>query len=625
MSCMSSTPLSRMASSSMKDNVGEEGVVYVAVVIHMNQLLEDINTTEAYGVPAAEIFYEESRIPLEVEGVKLVVDITGPTLLSMLAYNPSILENLKKGVQLGKVEILGVTYGQIPLQYLPYSHVEKHVVFENQLLEKIFGVKPTGIWLEDRQWSPQLPYIISKLRFKYTIVDDNTYLDANPDKDPYSVYYPHIAEYNNSAIIVFHISKYMRYHLRNPDTVDQLIDYLRDIREKTRNYPIPPIVVYGDDAEFGLNRKVLEELVKTPWIKYTTLTEYIEKYHEYFTPANYNITSTYPEYIEIHGREWYKWYSSGVGSRLREIFEKAGMEIRELVEKNNDLEWLVNASWTTLLLAEWQYGNFYKTSRESNLDYITDTYIYTGLGKLYLEKTINYTEKTIKLLTGEKKITLYMCGNWGIGIDLEYGVIRTLINFREKTILTPLKYFNTEKWWKYTPPAGIVLEERITTTYMDNNSLILETQNNKYILRVDNDKLVLVTPGKTLVELMLTPGGYFKHVFSAYFPRYYTSTMSNNTIAVMDEKGRGIRITGIVVKEIFDQRFNTYIYGTVENRLVIEMYNPGKTSGSLLRPFEKTTTTASKRNNTGLILLVVSLILLLLVIAYIMYHYRLNA
>jgi hypothetical protein len=127
-----------------------EDIVYIAVVIHMNQLIENLNVTEAYGRPIGPVFYNESLIPLKHPGVKLVIDITGPTILSMLATYPSILDNIRKGIESGRVEVLGITFGQIPVQYLPLQHVVKHVYYENLLLNKIFGVKPRGIWQEDR-------------------------------------------------------------------------------------------------------------------------------------------------------------------------------------------------------------------------------------------------------------------------------------------------------------------------------------------------------------------------------------------------------------------------------------------------------------------------------------------
>ncbi len=600
---------------------GGDGIVYLAVVIHMNQLLEDLNVTEAYGRPAGEVFYNESLIPLNIPGVKLVVDITGPTIISMLASNPSILENLREGVREGRVEILGISFGQIPLQYLPYRHVYMHIYYENKLLEEIFNVKPRGVWQEDRQWSPELPYIISRLGFQYTLIDDNVYLRGNPDSDPYSVYYPHIAAYNESEITVFHISKYMRYHLRDTGSVEDIVKYLDDIRKHTSHNNIPPIVVYGDDAEFGLNPYVLKKLAETPWIRFTTLSEYLDKYGEHLTRANYNVYGAYPEYESMHGREWYKWYSRGIGRRLYRIFSRAGEEIMKLEEKR-DLGWLIDASWITLLLGEWQYGHFYKMNGESNIDYLVDTYTYTLAGLNHGNKSKLVTE-TINLLS-PRRIAIYVDGQWGLGIDLDHGSIRSIIDFKNEKIITPLRYFNTEKWWKFTEPHGITLGKTFRNVYMQGNKLVLETgSGDTYLVETGNDTVEIICGScKTEnVVMELDPGGYYNYIFPGEFPKYHAS-MNGSIINIMDSYGNCIVLNGLKHSEIYDHRFSIYIAGEINRTLKLRIGECPSYNGGYINIATRSRTTTGRRMEGGvgvsaILVAATTLVILIVLILYV--------
>ncbi len=524
-----------------------EGIVYVAVVIHMNQLLENLHVTEAYGVPAYETFKQEARIPLEVPGAKLVVDVTGPTLISMMATAPDIIDDLRRGVSMGRTEILGITFGQIPVQYLPLSHVEKHVEYEERLIKTLFNTTPRGLWQEDRQWTPNLPYIITRLGYEYTLIDDNVYFRGNPGADPYDVYYPHIAEYNGSRIIVFHISKYMRYHLRDYSSIQDIKDYLKDILRHTRNRAIPPIIVYGDDAEFGLDPRVIQALAQEPWIKFTTLSEYIDRYNDYFTPANYNVTGAYEEYESMFGRNWDQWYSQVYAKNLVEEFMETSKKIEALWEGE---KWLIDPAWTALLLAEWQYGPFYKFTGETNREYLVDATIYTILGTLNNETSGNYTEERIM----GHRIGLYVKNEWGITIDYDRNTIRTIINYKTKSIYTPLMYFDTKQWWRFNKPGISFKDIDMYSGEIHGDKLVVKTSTGAIEISINNDVLLLKLPSKTMATIRLVPGNYFNYT-SYRFPAYYYTRM-NNSYIISDEYGNTLEIGVEPPAEINNEGFN---------------------------------------------------------------------
>ncbi len=579
---------------------GGEGVVYVAAVIHMNQLLEDIHKTNIYGHLAYDVFNTESRIPLTVPGAKLVVDITGPTLASLMATAPDIIGNFRKGVENGSVEILGVTYGQIPVQYLPYSHVEKHVRLMEKIVWNLFHVKPRGLWQEDRQWTPELPYIIGKLGYEYTLIDDNVYRRGNPDSDKYSVYYPHIASYNGSSIIIFHISEYMRYHFRDTASVKDIINYLGDILNHTKNNPIPPIIVYGDDAEFGLNPEVFRRLARIPWIRFTTLSEYIDKYREYLTPANYNVTGAYREYEYMFGRDWYKWYSSPTARRLTAEFNQAEEWIRRAEETGRG--WLAEAAWTYLLLAEWQYGPFYKTGQNSNREYLVDSILYSALALL------NETGCIEERIIGHR-IGAYRIGDWGMGLDYTRNTIRVLVNYRYKTINTPPMFFNTGKWWVFTPPGTVLENAELINGVVSNGRLVINTRTGKIIVEAVNDSLTIKSNKTLILDARIVPGNIIRYMEEG-FPEYYYN-VSGGEVRLADQEGYTLILnnTSITSKPI-DEGFAVHLPHVESREMQVGI---GVNTAEGLRPVPTQTATvpASPRTGRGGSLVILLLILVL--------------
>ncbi|MCD6514362.1 MAG: hypothetical protein J7L07_05505 [Candidatus Odinarchaeota archaeon] len=104
----------------------DENIIYVAPVIHMNQLILDPRKAHIYGgVHPADVFREEIEIILRNPGAKLVIDITGPTLYDLTWATPDIIEKIRLGIERGQIEILGVSHGQIPVQFMNQNRCEK--------------------------------------------------------------------------------------------------------------------------------------------------------------------------------------------------------------------------------------------------------------------------------------------------------------------------------------------------------------------------------------------------------------------------------------------------------------------------------------------------------------------
>ncbi len=531
----------------------DDGVVYVAVVIHMNQLLEDINTIGIYGRNAYNVFYAESRLVHDIPGFKLTIDITGPTLHSLTATAPEIIENIRKGVGKGAIEILGVTYGQIPIQYLPWIDVVKHVEYENKLLKKLFNAIPRGVWQEDRQWTPDLIKLIHRLGFEYTLIDDNVFWRANSDLDKYEVFYPHVArDKDGNEVVVYHISEFMRYHFRRTEAVDDIIRYLEDVRNNIRYKAIPPIVVYGDDAEFGLNPDVIRALTEIPWIRFVTLSEYLNMYRDKLTVANYNVTGAYREYESMFGVDWYRWYSGSDAQILLATFNQARRYILELQELalDKDMEWAIDYAWTTLLLAEWQYGPFYNTWINSNLDWVIDTYIFSRTTIDWLQGNHGFKRYIFR----GNKIYAYIGERSAIAYDAGSNSLRLYVNYSVGAVYSPLKVFETWDWWRYSEPGLVAIKDivPIEITGLD-HGFKLVFNNKGYIIFSIKSYGLHITSSKVKAVIRISPGGFNKYLYT--YPFNIACIVRGDKLFVNDTLGSRVVVEGLHGDETIEYKY----------------------------------------------------------------------
>ncbi len=540
--------MSLSAAAPIRIRGDDGGVVYLAVVIHMNQLLENISDIDVYGRNAYSVFYEESVIPLQVNGVKLVIDITGPTIHSLAETAPGIIENIREGVRRGRVEILGITYGQVPAQFLPMVDVRRHVYYENLLIEKYFNTTPRGFWQEDRQWTPNLTKVVSMLGYEYTLIDDNVFWRANPGLDPVEEYYPHRAVYREGnetySVAVFNIDKFLRYHLRGENSIDDIKKYLRQVLDEARGRGFPPIVVYGDDAEFGLNRRVLEELAREPWIRFVTLSEYLDMYGDRIGVASFNVTGAYEEYEGFFGSEWWRWYGGGEAREILGVFSAARGRILLLEERADDygLAWLLDAAWTSLLLAEWQYGHFYKNRGDviggfysSNAQYALDAYLLAQAG---LEYPVNGTVYRRYSVFGREYYALANNTTY-IAVDKYTGTIRVIVDYVYRRIISPLPVFSG-RWWGFTVPGAVYVGPIDSVEHVDGELLLHASCGDIHVSLGDSTVTLYAGSRQCHFTLRLSPGGFFNYLYNTT-PRILYR-ISNDTTTILDTNGHTITI-----------------------------------------------------------------------------------
>src|SRR5262249_5120774 len=128
-------------------------------------------------------------------------------------------------------------------------------------IEQHFGKRPSGAWLAERVWEPQLPSILANSGVGYTFVDDIHFLSAG--FEPEELFQAYIAEDRGYVVRLFPGLKDLRY-LIPFGSVSDLLKYLRD---SAGAHP-GGAAAMGDDMEkFGVWPGTAKHCYEDGWLE----------------------------------------------------------------------------------------------------------------------------------------------------------------------------------------------------------------------------------------------------------------------------------------------------------------------------------------------------------------------
>jgi len=180
----------------------------------------------------------------------------------------------------------------------------------SEYAEKRFCVRPKGVWIAERVWSPGIVKDLKNTGMAYSILDDMHIILAGVDEDDLRGYF--MTGDDNDNIAIFPSNKFLRYAIpfKRPR---EIITYLKKECRSRENL----LFSYGDDAEkFGewpwtydwVYRKgwlanFFKELTKNNnWLETVTFSEYLD-----LQPPldNVNIPeASYEEMMKWSGGRW---------------------------------------------------------------------------------------------------------------------------------------------------------------------------------------------------------------------------------------------------------------------------------------------------------------------------------
>lgn len=215
-----------------------------AIGIHNHQPVGNFDFVfeEAYRkayLPFLEVLARHPRI-------KIAQHYTGVLFEWLLQRDPNFGVRLRELVSAGQVEMMSGGYYEPILINIPDEDKLGQIDKLNQFIYATTGYRPTGLWLAERIWEPQLPRTLAQTGAKYVVIDDSHFKTAGLEQTELFGYY--VTEDNGHVINIFPISEKLRYTMpfQEPEAT---IDYLRSIATEDGD----KLVVFADDGEkFGI-------------------------------------------------------------------------------------------------------------------------------------------------------------------------------------------------------------------------------------------------------------------------------------------------------------------------------------------------------------------------------------
>jgi hypothetical protein len=209
--------------------------------------------------------YERSYLPF-VEcvarhpGVRLGLHYTGSLLEWLAEKHPEYIRRIGALVARGQVEIAGGGFYEPILIAIPYEDRIEQIRRLSHFIDDHFGKRPTGAWLAERVWEPQLPAALAEAGVEYTLVDDSHFLAAGREMPELFGYY--IAEECGSTVKVIPGLQELRYLL----PFGSVEDSIAFLQRSASDHPAG-MAAMGDDMEkFGAWPHTFEHCYRDGWL-----------------------------------------------------------------------------------------------------------------------------------------------------------------------------------------------------------------------------------------------------------------------------------------------------------------------------------------------------------------------
>jgi hypothetical protein len=177
--------------------------------------------------------------------VRLGLHYTGPLLEWLQAERPEFIADLRALVERDQIEILGGGLYEPVLASLPERDRVGQLTRMADTVERTFGRRPTGAWLAERVWEPDVPTSLVAAGYGWTILDDSHLRAAAIPED--EMWGPYTTEDQGRLLRVFGTEQGLRYRIPFQD-VDEVIEYLREHATEAGER----VGTMGDDGEkFG--------------------------------------------------------------------------------------------------------------------------------------------------------------------------------------------------------------------------------------------------------------------------------------------------------------------------------------------------------------------------------------
>ncbi|MGE3525611.1 MAG: alpha-amylase/4-alpha-glucanotransferase domain-containing protein, partial [Gemmatimonadales bacterium] len=196
----------------------------------------------------------------DAEFFPLMLHISGPLLAWLQQRDPRYLDRVGSLVSDGKIELLLAGYDEPVLAALPREDRREQIEWMRESLKRQFGVEPSGLWLTERVWEPDLAADLADAGVRYALVDDRHFLTAGFTRRQLHGHYR--TESDGKYVSLFPIDERLRYLIpfRPPA---ETATYLRELRAHGHR-----LATLADDGEkFGGWPGTREWVYQKGWLR----------------------------------------------------------------------------------------------------------------------------------------------------------------------------------------------------------------------------------------------------------------------------------------------------------------------------------------------------------------------
>ncbi len=198
------------------------GRITLALVIHNHQPVGN------FGWVIEDVYERAYRPFVEAlerhPGIRCALHYSGPLLHWLRTVHPEFLDRVRALVEDGRVEVLGGGYAEPILVALPHRDRLAQLRRLAEEVEAWLGRRPTGAWLAERVWEPDLPVALVDAGYTWTVLDDNHFRAAAIPED--ALWGPYTTDDQGRRLTVFASEQGLRYRIPFRP-VEEVIAYLR--------------------------------------------------------------------------------------------------------------------------------------------------------------------------------------------------------------------------------------------------------------------------------------------------------------------------------------------------------------------------------------------------------------
>ena len=179
------------------------------------------------------------------QGIRSGIHISG-TLLEWLVLNhPDYIRRTAELCRSGRMELLTSGRYEPILTVFRRFDIVQQINDYSDTLAQLSGRRPTGLWLTERVWEPQLPSILAEAAVSWAVVDDIHLKRAGASG--MDLFRPCITEDSGRILRLLGSNQELRYRIPF-SPVESVMENLREMHDAGAD-----IVLYGDDGEkFGV-------------------------------------------------------------------------------------------------------------------------------------------------------------------------------------------------------------------------------------------------------------------------------------------------------------------------------------------------------------------------------------